>query len=308
MPGWLELDELSPSTEQFARGANPYTALIVLINEQTLTVGALRWSYQEANPVPAARVPVVLLHGLPAYSYAWRAVLPRLAETGLRTIAPDWIGFGNSQKPELSEFAYTPDAFVEALEALLDRLEIRKFSLVVQGFLGSAGIQYALRHPDRIERLAILNTPLSTTAKLPWRLKQLGLPLLGDMLVQNPLSVDEALEWGGFAIDLGDLGAYRRPYSASGDAGRALMTTIRNLGLQKALSEIEAGFSSWDDRFPVRVIWGEKDRYLPLAMVQKFADDHPQIKLVLVEKAGHYPQEHQPEAVTRTLVNFLKPD
>jgi len=87
------------------------------------------------------------------------------ASIGVSTRAsPDWIGFGFSAKPE-REFAYTPDAFVTALAEFILALEIERFSLVVQGFLGSVGLQYALRYSDQIG-LAILNTPISTGSKV----------------------------------------------------------------------------------------------------------------------------------------------
>jgi len=77
-----------------------------------------------------------------------------------------------SPQNQSEEFAYTPDAFVTALAEFILALEIERFSLVVQGFLGSVGLQYALRYSDQIESLAILNTPISTAAKLPWKMQQ----------------------------------------------------------------------------------------------------------------------------------------
>ena len=77
--------------------------------------------------------------------------MSELAEKGLRAIAPDWVGSGFSAKPERRDFAYTPDAYLEALVELIAALEIEKFFLVVQGFLGSVGLQYAMRY-DYIHR------------------------------------------------------------------------------------------------------------------------------------------------------------
>lgn len=172
------------------------------INEELIEVGVLKWYYREAKPIGRSdRLPVVLLHGLPSQSFTWTEVMPALAEKGYPCIAPDWIGFGNSSKPDKKEFPYTPDAFIEAFAAFIQALQLEKFSLVVQGFLGSCGVQYALRHPQQIERLAILNAPISTAAKLPWKIQQLGLPLVGEMITQDPLLVDRTLEGGsGYGI------------------------------------------------------------------------------------------------------------
>ncbi|XQQ05614.1 MAG: alpha/beta fold hydrolase [Leptolyngbya sp. IPPAS B-1204] len=200
------------------------------IKENSITINELEWFYREAEPLnPSAKPPVLLLHGLPSQSYGWRNVMPALAEQGFRSIAPDWIGFGFSGKPDKRSFAYTSDAYVQALADFLQALEIPRLFLVVQGFLGSVGLQYALRHPDAIERLAILNAPITTAAKLPWKMKQLGLPLVGEMLTQDPLLVDRTLEGGGgYRVEDADLDVYRRPFLKSSAAGRSLFTVVQS--------------------------------------------------------------------------------
>ncbi len=193
----------------------------MLVTENKIKVGGFDWFYRESKPRSETDLlPVVLLHGLPAQSYSWRQILPALASQGTRAIAPDWVGFGYSAKPDKKEFAYTPDAFIEALAEFLQALKLERFSLVVQGFLGSVGLQYALRHAEQIESLAILNTPLASSAKLPWQMQQWGLPLAGDMLTQDPLLVDRTLEGGSrYRISDRDLDNYRQPFLKSSSAG-----------------------------------------------------------------------------------------
>jgi pimeloyl-ACP methyl ester carboxylesterase len=250
-------------------------------------------------------VPVVLLHGLPSHSYSWRKIMPALAAQGTRAIAPDWIGFGFSAKPERREFAYTPDAFITALAEFIKALEIEQFSLVVQGFLGSVGLQYALRHSDQIESLAILNTPISTAAKLPWKMQQCGLPLAGEVLTQDPLLVDRTLEGGSrYQIADKDLDVYRKPFLKSSAAGRSLLATVRNLQLQPSMTEIESGFQQWQK--PTLIVWGPADPWLPLSMAHNFASALPQAELIKLEQGGHYPQEHWHELVVEDLLPFLR--
>ena len=106
-------------------------------SENWIEVGQWTWFYRQAEPIGhTERLPVVLLHGLPSQSYGWREVLPALSEPGFRAIAPDWLGFGFSAKPDRRDFAYTPDAFIGALGDFLSALQIERFSLVVQGFFG----------------------------------------------------------------------------------------------------------------------------------------------------------------------------
>lgn len=274
--------------------------------ENWIEVGKLRWFYREAEPIGTSdHLPVVLLHGLPAQSYSWREVLPALAAMGFCALAPDWIGFGFSDQPDRRDFAYTPDAFIQALAELLSALQIERCSLVVQGFLGSVGLQYALRHPDQIDRIAILNAPLTATAKLPWKMQQLGLPLIGDMMTQDPLLVDRTLEGGGgYRVEDQDLDIYRRPFLRSSDAGRALLATIQNLQLKQATAEIEAGFQTWEN--PVMVAWGIRDPWLPLEQAEQFVHSLQDGELVKLEEVGHYPQEDWHEKVNEALLRFLR--
>jgi pimeloyl-ACP methyl ester carboxylesterase len=278
----------------------------VSITEHQIKVDSLEWFYREVAPIGISDLlPVVLLHGLPSHSYGWRHIMPALGSQGTRAIAPDLIGFGSSAKPPLREFNYTPDAFVKALAEFIQALEIDRFCLVVQGFLGSVGLQYALRHSDRVENIAILNTPLTTTAKLPWQMQQWGLPFAGDMATQDPLLVDRTLEGGSrYQISEADLDVFRKPFLKSSKAGRSLMTTVRNLKMSPSMTEIADGFQNW--KKPVLIVWGTNDPWLPVETAQKFASNLPQAEIVRLEKVGHYPQEHFAEDILQDLLPFVR--
>jgi pimeloyl-ACP methyl ester carboxylesterase len=278
----------------------------VAISEKSIEVGSLQWFYREANPVNASdKPPVLLLHGLPSQSYCWCELMPDLTEKGFRAIAPDWIGSGLSAKPDKRDFAYTPDAFIQALGDFLKTLEIERFYLVVQGFLGSVGLQYALRHPDQIERLAVLNTPVSSAAKLPWQMQQWGLPLIGDMVTQDPLLVDRTLEAGTrYQIEDKYLDVYRKPFLKSSDVGRSLMVTAKNLQMKQSMAEIESGYTNWKQ--PTLIFWGMKDPWLPFTQAQQFANSLKNVEVVKLEEGGHYPQEHWSGKVSEALLLFLR--
>ncbi|MGF1496762.1 MAG: alpha/beta fold hydrolase [Elainellaceae cyanobacterium] len=279
---------------------------MVAIAEQSIQTGNLTWFYRQAEPMnPTQKPPVVCLHGLPSQGYSWRQVLPALAEQGFWAIAPDWIGMGFSDKPNKRDFAYTPDAYVAALADFLAALEIDRCFLVAQGFLGSVGVQYALRHPDQIERLAIFNVPISAQMKLPWRIRQLGLPLAGEMFTQDPLLVDRTLEGGGFyRVEDEDLDVYRRPFLKSSAAGRSLFIAVRNLQLKQALPEIEAGLAQWQK--PTLVAWGVEDPWLPVELAEAIAQTIPEAEFERLEQVGHYPQEDWYEKVNDVLLQFLR--
>jgi pimeloyl-ACP methyl ester carboxylesterase len=277
----------------------------VSLTEHSIQVGTLEWFYREAKPSSNDdRPPVLLLHGLPSQSYTWTVIMPALAEKGFRAIAPDWIGSGFSAKPDKREFAYTPDAFINALAEFVRALELERFSLVVQGFLGSVGIQYALRHPAEIDRLVILNAPVLPTAKLPWKIGQLAMPLVGEALTQDPLLVDRTLEGGSrYRISDKDLDVYRRPFLTSSDAGRSLLAALRNLELQSSMAEIASGMKTWQQ--PTLLVWGMKDRWLPFTQAQNLANSMPKAELIKLEDTGHYPQEHWSEKVSDAITSFF---
>ncbi|MGQ4648625.1 alpha/beta fold hydrolase [Lyngbya aestuarii] len=276
------------------------------ISEKSIEVGSLRWFYREASPInESEKPPVLLLHGLPSQSYCWGELMPDLAKQGLRAIAPDWIGSGFSVKPGPRDFAYTPDAFIKALADFLNNLAIERFYLVVQGFLGSVGLQYALRNPDQIERLTIINTPLSSTAKLPWQIQQWGLPLIGDMLTQDPLLIDRTLEKGScYRIEDKHLDVYRKPFLKSSDVGRSLLATVKNCRIKESMAEIESGFRNWTK--PTLIIWGMKDPWLPFTQAQQLANTLKNCEINQLAEAGHYPQEHWSGKISEALLPFVR--
>ncbi|MFN5872185.1 MAG: alpha/beta fold hydrolase [Aphanizomenon sp.] len=276
------------------------------IQEHKITVDSLEWFYREAEPIGRSDlIPVLLLHGIVSQSYSWRNVIPSLAAQGTRAIAPDWIGYGFSGKPEKQDFAYTPDAFITALAGFVEVLELERFSLVVQGFLGSVGLQYALRYPEKIANIAILNTPISTSAKIPWKIKQMGLPLAGDIITQDPLLVDRTLESGScYRIEDQDLDVYRKPFLKSSAAGRSLLTTIRNLQIETAMIEIENGFKNWQQ--PILVQWGMIDPWLSINIAETFVQSVANGEIIKLNNVGHYPQEHYHEVILQDLLPFVR--
>jgi pimeloyl-ACP methyl ester carboxylesterase len=279
----------------------------VAIAEQHIQVGTLDWFYRETVPIQGHRdrPSVVLLHGLVSQSYSWRRVMPALTEQGYRAIAPDWIGHGFSSRPESKDFAYTPAAFVEAIGDLLDALELERIHLVVQGFLGVYGLLYALAHPQRIDRLVIINTPLAPEAKLPWKIRQMTLPLAGEMMTQDPLLVDRTLEGGGpYRISDTDLDVYRKPFLTTSAAGRALLATLRNLSLPTLTPQGAEGLKTWEN--PTLMLWGSADPWLSVALAETWAATLPDGELVKLEEVGHYAQEDWAEKVAPEIATFLR--
>lgn len=103
--------------------------------------------------------PVILLHGEPTWSYLYRHFIPRLSRQ-FRVIAPDHMGFGKSETPKDAE--YTLGRHAANLSALIEELDLRDITLVMQDWGGPIGTVVAARHPDRMKRFVAMNTIFGT--------------------------------------------------------------------------------------------------------------------------------------------------
>ena len=118
------------------------------------TVDGVGIFYREAGPKDAPTI--VLLHGFPSSSRMFDSLFPLLA-TQYHLIAPDYPGFGQSDMPPPSQYAYTFDHLAETTNALLERLKINRYSLYLQDYGGPVGFRIMVAHPDRVQALVIQN-------------------------------------------------------------------------------------------------------------------------------------------------------
>ncbi|KAK3011472.1 hypothetical protein RJ639_012770 [Escallonia herrerae] len=258
--------------------------------------GKFRWFVRETGSPESRRGTVVFLHGAPTQSYSYRVVMSQMADAGFHCFAPDWVGFGFSDKPQPGYgFDYTEKEFLTELDNLLDVSGVKStFSLVIQGFLvGSYGLTWALKNPNRILKLAILNSPLTVASPIPGLFQQLRIPLLGEFTCQNAVMAERFIEAGSaYVLKLEKADVYRLPYLSSSGPGFALLEVAKKANFKDILSRIAAGFASesWDK--PVLVAWGISDKYLPQSIAEEFQKGNPaSVKLKLIEGAGHMPQE-----------------
>ncbi len=148
-----------------------------------LAVTGGRMHYVDEGQGPA----IILLHGNPTWSFLYRKVIPPLSK-GFRVIAPDYIGFGKSDKlPDWRQ--YSIRLHVDNLEALMQHLGLGDVTLVLQDWGGPIGLGYAARHPENIARLVVFNTvamaPPPDQIRLPLALRLFRTPGLGNILVQG---------------------------------------------------------------------------------------------------------------------------
>ena len=103
-----------------------------------------------------AGAPVLLLHGEPTWAFLYRKMIPTIAGVA-RVVAPDYFGFGRSDKPTRIE-DYSYDFHYESIERFADELDLRDTTVVVQDWGGPIGLRLAVERPERVARLVILNT------------------------------------------------------------------------------------------------------------------------------------------------------
>ena len=104
---------------------------------------------------------LLCLHGEPTWSYLYRKMIPPFVAAGYRVIAPDFIGFGRSDKP-VEEQVYSFEFHRGMLLSLIEKLELSNISLAVQDWGGLLGLTVPMEMPERFERLLVMNTALGT--------------------------------------------------------------------------------------------------------------------------------------------------
>src|SRR5438309_7538607 len=124
-------------------------------SSQYRTVDGLRLAHLDEGD----GAPVVFFHGEPTWSFLWRKVIPPVRDAGFRCVAPDLAGFGRSDKPTDIGF-YSYERHVELTATLLEDLDLRGATVVVHDWGGPIGLRLAVEHPDRIDRLVIMDTGL----------------------------------------------------------------------------------------------------------------------------------------------------
>ena len=119
----------------------------------------LRVHYLDENPAaPSGRV-VLCLHGQPTWCYLYRKMIPVFTAAGHRVVAPDFLGFGRSDKP-VEDAVYTFGFHRGMLLRFTETLDLRRVTLVVQDWGGLLGLTLPMEFPDRIDRLIVMNTGL----------------------------------------------------------------------------------------------------------------------------------------------------
>ncbi|KQV84065.1 alpha/beta hydrolase [Rhizobium sp. Root1220] len=127
---------------------------IPVIRYHTAKIDGVNVFYREAGPADGPIV--VLLHGFPTSSHMFRNLIPLLADR-YHVIAPDYPGFGESDAPDHTRFAYTFGNYADIVDALLNHLDAKRYAMYVMDYGAPVGYRLALKHPDRVTALIVQN-------------------------------------------------------------------------------------------------------------------------------------------------------
>ena len=256
---------------------------------------------------------LLFLHGNPTWSFIYREFIQTFLG-GFRTIAPDHLGFGRSEKPVAA--AYTLDWHIDNLTELIDQLKLEDLTLILHDWGGPIGLGYAIKNPKKIKRLILFNTwafVSQTEIQLPALLQAIKKEGIGEKLVlEQNVMIEKAIpesiaNWK--SLDSSILSAYRAPFQNPPDR-QAILKLVREIpahkedGAAATLKTIQANLRHL--RIPCLIIWGEQDPIFPPELVTMWRLYFPQARCHFLKNASHFLQEDCPQEIIHHMITFLE--
>jgi pimeloyl-ACP methyl ester carboxylesterase len=247
---------------------------------------------------------LVLLHSLFMDHSTWNAVAAELSGDYC-VIAPDLPGYGESEKPAASRFAYDIAAFTSAVADLYAALSLGRATVVGHGLGGAVALTLAARHPELVSELIVIDALAEVAA--PWLYGRLAhVPLAGSLVFKQLLGrglfgayFRELFLSNPAAITNERLDAYYEAFNTPAARGSVLATlraTVDTRPVAAQTSRIQK---------PTLVLWGHRDRLLPPSVGQRLAREIRGARFELLD-AGHAPQEERAREVSDAIRRFLR--
>ena len=246
--------------------------------------------------------PMVMVHGNPTWSFFFRKVIQNAPAHGYRAIAPDMIGCGLADKPQ--DWPYHREGHIRNLEHLIDNvLKLEHVTLLLHDWGGGIGMGYAVRHPEKIKRIFLMNTAAYLSDDMPRRIALARIPGVGSLLVRGLNAFVELAICMAPAKPLPPevQAGYRYPYGNWHDRIATLRfvqdipmspshptwETLKGIGEKLPLFE----------NTPVTLIWGEQDFCFHMRFYERWRKIYPRAKAYSIPTASHYLLEDEPEQV-----------
>jgi haloalkane dehalogenase len=249
---------------------------------------------------------LLLLHGEPTWGFLYRRMIPTLAAAG-RVVVPDLFGFGRSDKP-LRQVDYSYDSHYRSIERLTLELDLGRLTLVVHDWGGPIGLRLAVTHPDRVERLVILNTgvgagqaPSPDWLRFRELVRQVGPDFTASRLVQVACVS---------RLDGDTIRGYDAPFpvadaKAGARAFPELVPTELDHPSAPAMLEVRDALSRWEK--PTLVLFSDSDRVFSPAHAERLASHIPgALPAETVAGAGHFLQEDKGEEIAERVARFVR--
>ncbi len=259
--------------------------------------------------------PIVMIHGNPTWSFYYRELIKALSSK-YRTIVPDHIGCGLSDKPDPQNYDYRLKNRIDDLERLLDKLNItRKITLILHDWGGMIGMAYAIRHFKSIRRLVVMNTfaflpPVQKPIpKAAYFIRNFG-PLAALAVLGLNLFAIAALHkasFNGLAPEVKT--GLIAPYNCWKNR-IALLKFVRDIPLSRKDSSYDL-VKQVDEKLqrfinvPMLICWGEHDFVFDRHFLREWQRRFPKAEVRTFAEAGHYILEDVPDKIIELVTNFL---
>jgi cis-3-alkyl-4-acyloxetan-2-one decarboxylase len=258
---------------------------------------------------------LVMLHGNPTWSFYYRNLVLGLRDA-YRTIVPDHIGCGLSDKPDDAHYEYSLRQRVADLETLLDHLELRdNLTLVLHDWGGMIGMAFAHRHPERIKRLVLLNTaafPLPRAKPLPRSIAWCRNPLVGPLLVRGLNAFSRGAVR--YCVRKPLSPEVRAGYLAPYDSWRhriAVLRFVQDIPLAPGdrgfdlVNEVAEGLHRFA-ALPTLICWGDHDFVFDRHFLDEWRRRFPTAEVHRFAEAGHYVLEDAGAEILPLIRDFLR--
>jgi haloalkane dehalogenase len=258
-------------------------------------------AYREAVPdSPSGADPALLLHGFPSSSHMWRSLLPALAASGRRAIAPDLPGYGDSP-PNLPA---TWERQVEAVERFRRALDLERVALITHDWGGLIGLRWACDNPGATSAIVASGTGFFPDGRWHGMAQGLRTEGQGEELVEN---LDRAgmagmLRAVGRGFDDQAIDEYFKAFAT--EEGRQGILDLYRSGDFEKLEPYRGKLAELG--VPLLAVWGEDDVFAPAAGAYRFQREVPGTKVVVLDGAGHFVFEDDPRRCAREVVAFLE--
>jgi haloalkane dehalogenase len=248
--------------------------------------------------------PVLLLHGEPTWSFLYRKMIPPLARVA-RCIAPDYFGFGRSDKPTERAW-YSYERHVASIARLADHLDLRRITLVVQDWGGPVGFRFAVENPERVSKIVVMNTgiggggPNEEGLRFQSFMRRVGTEIVAGQLIRLSLvqpTTDEIIAAydAPFPVPESRIGIVQFP---------ELVATSADHPSAPAMLVVRDRLREFDR--PALVLFGDSDPIFSRRAAEVMAELLPNAELdPPVEGAGHFLQEDRGEHLGERIAAWL---